>query len=390
MKKNTIIITVILIFGIKLFSFTWPVPLTSTPFESAYGSRILSGSYDFHNGMDIESPMYTDVRAAHSGSVSYIDNNSAGPEGRMISLINTLSGAFDYKTCYMHLNSLNVALYAQVYEGNTVIAESGDTGSGGAHLHFEYRVSPGGMNVDDRHPMGVMPDVPDITGPGIVISDFSFVNHHVYCTLNVHEKHLDLNRVSFICYTNGRTAITIEINYNERIPPDIINAGVLYITDEITQTDFTITITPHNFTGASDQIIDYHIARTSNLNQVFTDLVIMVYDADGNLVSTAPSNSENELICQKTSLGSNIPNPFNPSTTISYNLSENIHNPKIEIYNVKGQKVKSFQLEEKAGESSIVWNGKDENDKSVSSGVYFYQLINAGKTVQTRKMLLMK
>ena len=86
----------------------------------------------------------------------------------------------------------------------------------------------------------------------------------------------------------------------------------------------------------------------------------------------------------------NYPNPFNPSTTISYNLAENISDPEIEIYNIKGQKVKSFQLEDKAGESSIVWNGKDENDKSVSSGVYFYRLVNEGKTVQSRKMLLMK
>ncbi len=87
---------------------------------------------------------------------------------------------------------------------------------------------------------------------------------------------------------------------------------------------------------------------------------------------------------------SNYPNPFNPTTVISYSLGENIQNPKIEIYNVKGQKVKSFQLEDKAGENSIVWNGKDTNDKPVSSGVYFYRLINEGKTVQSRKMLLMK
>ncbi|MBC8415646.1 MAG: T9SS type A sorting domain-containing protein [Candidatus Cloacimonetes bacterium] len=90
------------------------------------------------------------------------------------------------------------------------------------------------------------------------------------------------------------------------------------------------------------------------------------------------------------SLNQNHPNPFNPATIISYSLAENIHNPKIEIYNVKGQKVKSFQLEEKAGENSIVWNGKDENDKSVSSSVYFYRLVNEGKTIKNKKMLLIK
>jgi hypothetical protein len=86
----------------------------------------------------------------------------------------------------------------------------------------------------------------------------------------------------------------------------------------------------------------------------------------------------------------NHPNPFNPSTTISYSLADNIQNPKIEIYNIKGQKVKSYALEEKTGENSIIWHGKDENDKGVSSGVYFYRLLNEGKVVDTKKMLLIK
>ena len=86
----------------------------------------------------------------------------------------------------------------------------------------------------------------------------------------------------------------------------------------------------------------------------------------------------------------NHPNPFNPTTTIKYSLSNQIQNPQIEIFNTKGQKVRSFQLEDIIGENSIVWNGKDTNNKSVSSGVYFYRLINDGKTVQSRKMLMLK
>jgi hypothetical protein len=89
-------------------------------------------------------------------------------------------------------------------------------------------------------------------------------------------------------------------------------------------------------------------------------------------------------------LYTNHPNPFNPSTTISYSLADNIQNPKIEIYNIKGQKVKSYRLEEKAGENSIIWHGKDENDRGVSSGVYFYRLLNEGKVEDTKKMLLIK
>ncbi|NQV17722.1 MAG: S8 family serine peptidase [Armatimonadetes bacterium] len=116
--------------------------------------------------------------------------------------------------------------------------------------------------------------------------------------------------------------------------------------------------------------------------------IILEITVSSDLYGTSIDNQATTLMNYE--LHSNHPNPFNPSTIISYSLVDNINNPQIEIYNIKGQRVKSFQLEEKAGESSIVWNGKDENDKSVSSGVYFYRLINEEKTIQNKKMLLIK
>ena len=123
---------------------------------------------------------------------------------------------------------------------------------------------------------------------------------------------------------------------------------------------------------------------------IFTgDLCIL--DANGQITPhTATEVNNIEVNNQAINLSSNYPNPFNPSTTISYSLSDNIQNPQIEIYNVRGQKVRSFELENTIGENSIIWNGKDSNNKSVSSGVYFYNLINDGKTVQSRKMLMIK
>lgn len=89
-------------------------------------------------------------------------------------------------------------------------------------------------------------------------------------------------------------------------------------------------------------------------------------------------------------LFNNHPNPFNPTTTISYNLTNKIHNPKIEIYNLKGQKVKSYSLKAKKGKNSVDWSGKDKYGKAVSSGVYFYRLLNNNRIIQTKKMVLMK
>lgn len=86
----------------------------------------------------------------------------------------------------------------------------------------------------------------------------------------------------------------------------------------------------------------------------------------------------------------NYPNPFNPSTIISYQLPENIESAEIEIYNIKGQKVKQLVNEQlSAGQHSVVWNGKDNSGKPVATGIYFYK-ISAGKETQVKKMLLLK
>ncbi|MCD4817789.1 MAG: T9SS type A sorting domain-containing protein [Candidatus Cloacimonetes bacterium] len=86
----------------------------------------------------------------------------------------------------------------------------------------------------------------------------------------------------------------------------------------------------------------------------------------------------------------NYPNPFNPSTTISFSISAK-SNIELSIYNVKGQKVKSLVNESfKKGNHSVIWYGVDESGKSVSSGIYFYILNANGKIEKVKKCLLLK
>jgi hypothetical protein len=99
---------------------------------------------------------------------------------------------------------------------------------------------------------------------------------------------------------------------------------------------------------------------------------------------------EEEIPELETQLCKGYPNPFNPEVTIEYNLSSNIQNPQIEIFNLKGQLVRSYNLEDAEGQNSITWNGRDSNDNSVSSGVYFYSLKNNGQVLETRKITLLK
>ena len=85
----------------------------------------------------------------------------------------------------------------------------------------------------------------------------------------------------------------------------------------------------------------------------------------------------------------NYPNPFNPETTIVYNLPES-GKVKLEVFNIKGQLVKTLLNEEmQKGEHSIVWSGFDSNNKPVSSGIYLYK-IKVGNQESVNRMLLLK
>ncbi len=87
---------------------------------------------------------------------------------------------------------------------------------------------------------------------------------------------------------------------------------------------------------------------------------------------------------------SNYPNPFNPETNIYYSIPEDAH-VEILIYNIKGQRVKTL-LNEKVskGKYNIVWNGVDENNTPVASGVYFYNLRADNRTISVNKCVLIK
>ncbi|MCB5224012.1 MAG: T9SS type A sorting domain-containing protein [Candidatus Cloacimonadaceae bacterium] len=85
----------------------------------------------------------------------------------------------------------------------------------------------------------------------------------------------------------------------------------------------------------------------------------------------------------------NYPNPFNPETTIAYSIPK-AGNASLKIYNTKGQLVRTLVDDVRdSGNHSVVWNGCDNEGRSVSSGLYFYRLSSDGNTV-TRKMLLAK
>lgn len=89
------------------------------------------------------------------------------------------------------------------------------------------------------------------------------------------------------------------------------------------------------------------------------------------------------------SLAQNYPNPFNPETTIRYDLPVSAH-VVLTVYNILGKEVKTLvDVEQSAGIKTVVWDGKDNLGKDVSSGAYIYQMKSGGFT-EVKKLTLLR
>jgi len=105
--------------------------------------------------------------------------------------------------------------------------------------------------------------------------------------------------------------------------------------------------------------------------------------------ATVTLDAGNSPVPLVTELNGNYPNPFNPETAIKFAINE-AGKVRIDIFNIKGQYVKTLVNEHlEAANHSVIWDGKDDNGVSVSSGVYFYKM-DAAKYTSTKKMILMK
>ncbi|MBE0565598.1 MAG: VCBS repeat-containing protein [Krumholzibacteria bacterium] len=85
----------------------------------------------------------------------------------------------------------------------------------------------------------------------------------------------------------------------------------------------------------------------------------------------------------------NYPNPFNPSTTLRFDLPQ-AGKVELTIYDTAGRRVRTLVRETlAAGRQEVVWRGRDDGGRQVASGVYFYRL-EAGTFGETKKMILLK
>ena len=169
-----------------------------------------------------------------------------------------------------------------------------------------------------------------------------------------------------------------EINWT---PTDLV-AGIKFQDDHFKVVLFGFgfeAISSGNFGGK--ELSEPHFVMQRGLNWLkgYTD----VFDFEEELTGVPKSIK----------LFQNYPNPFNPVTSIQYAVvskqTRSIHTT-LKIYNIRGQLVRTLVDGDKTGgDYAVLWDGRDENGKAVSSGIYFYKL-TAGFSSEVKKMVLLK
>ena len=211
--------------------------------------------------------------------------------------------------------------------------------------------------------------------------------------------------------------MTAVYHHGESEPSSDEEVSVVFVPDDLRHTisQNSVTLTwdrPRDIDDFSqDGLIGYHIYRD---NEPLTEIPIASEDYTDTLTSSGTyvysvravytiglsetisieveitvSDIDEVTPINKTFLKGNYPNPFNPETTIQFDLVKDSE-ISIEIYNIKGQKVRTlFSGQMNRGSHTKIWNGTDDHGQNVSSGIYFYRLI-ADDVTSTRRMVLMK
>ncbi|MFC1898368.1 T9SS type A sorting domain-containing protein [Candidatus Cloacimonadota bacterium] len=160
----------------------------------------------------------------------------------------------------------------------------------------------------------------------------------------------------------------------------------------------------------SDELTGYNVYLDGEFQDYTTDLewqffnlengtnylagVEAVYDngvsdmALSNFVYTGTTAGIDLIL--KPELNGIYPNPFNPTTTIAFSITNDQQKTEISIYNLKGQKIITLVDDTfSAGKHTVMWNGTDSNGKKLASGMYLSKMKTADYT-STKKMILLK
>jgi len=136
-----------------------------------------------------------------------------------------------------------------------------------------------------------------------------------------------------------------------------------------------------------------------NINEITThpfidfDNIICCTDSGAYMLTNYNITNTDDELPEKLFDLTNYPNPFNPSTTISFTITEITEDTELRIFNLKGELIKEIpvilSLSKDNGQYYIIWDGTDHKGEQVSSGIFFCNLKTDLKN-ESRKMILLK
>jgi hypothetical protein len=343
----------------------------------------------FHNAIDLVENAEESVYSISSGKVEFHDY---GPNSYVIM---RSYEDYDRRFVYLHIQNPQYDYPAgQEPYRNSGVYICDVRNMPGSHVHFVDRTGPGGSPKNPLRSDGIVrsqenadphifeirlyptSDTPNWNDNPIASTSFpeNTINYSMHTDFEVVADagdNLGIYHGGSSDYTLGIYSIgyrlknsqnQVLINEPDRIVFDSIPSAYHYVYAIGT------SYIPPNY---------YYIATNSNTSDAgsldlsqYADgeyiLEVIAKDIDGNMaiaelnfeLTNSPNDATQEEILAVFSLGSNHPNPFNPSTTISYSLADNIKNPKIEIYNIKGQLVRALELPEEQGANTVNWDGR--------------------------------
>jgi len=200
---------------------------------------------------------------------------------------------------------------------------------------------------------------------------------------------------SFAIDTTSLSFGTVLVGETALLPVVITNNGTAGMIVSLTTTAPFFVPVPNHVVPAGESVT-VNIGFAPTANGTANGTVTIISDDSVNAVTylnmtgtgNAVDNDDNVNPVVTELLG-NYPNPFNPTTTIDFNLKE--RGPvRIDVYNILGQRVTTLLNGElPSGSHRVVWNGQDSSSRGVASGVYFFKM-QAGKYTSTKKMIMMK
>jgi hypothetical protein len=183
-------------------------------------------------------------------------------------------------------------------------------------------------------------------------------------------------------------AVTIE-------PGDMFDDRAAHLLNRIGEQKINLDGTVLGFGAkfSGSEVAHLRFRAKSSGSFAFSEPIMELVDHNGQSLDVAFSNVFGDPLAKLPtafSLKQNYPNPFNPATTIEFAIPKTSE-WRIDIFNVVGQRVKSFTGTDEAGVISVIWDGSNAFGDRVASGIYFYRASAlSGEFVETKKMVLMK